>query len=319
MIHTNSTHNLVLYWGQGDREEKRLSYYCEKEGPSIIILAFVADYTGGWRKSPVLNLSSHCDDAENCPEVAKDIEYCQNRGIKVLLSLGGTAGPYHSQTWDPDTLAWWIWNKFLAGSDRTLKRPFGNVILDGIDYDPEGTSGQGYDRHIDTLRKLFKTYYPSREFLITAAPQCPDLETYPYNAVYNLLHPQPQYNAYPDMIFVQFYNNYCSASEFGRAGLFNFEEWANWAQEIGQGRIKVYLGVLGKENKSDKGYVNYNTLARILDTIQDKPSFGGVMMWDARYAYSNPVPNLHGISYGQAAAEYLKHLAVKNVEAKHMI
>ncbi|KAG0175108.1 Chitinase 1 [Apophysomyces sp. BC1034] len=308
--------NLVLYWGQGSREEKRLAYYCEKGSAGIIIIAFIADYTGGLRKSPVLNLSSHCDNVEHCPEVAADIKVCQKRGIKVLLSLGGADGPYHTQKWDPELLAWWVWNKFLGGNDRTLKRPFGDVILDGIDYDPEGTSGQGYDHHIDTLRKLFKTYYPSREFLVTAAPQCPDLETYPYNAVYNLLHPNPRYDAYPDMVFVQFYNNYCSASEYGRVGLFNFDEWDAWARK--HGNITVYLGVLAKDNNMDTGYVNYNALTHILDSIQYKPSFGGVMMWDARYAYDNPVANLHGIQYGQAAAEYLRQLMLKRGKGGHM-
>lgn len=103
----------------------------------MIVLSFIADYTGGKRNSPVLNLSDKCDDVENCEQVAQDIKYCQQHGIKMLLSMGGAAGPYHTQSWDPDLLAWWVWNKFLAGEDRTLSRPFGDVILDGIDFDPE--------------------------------------------------------------------------------------------------------------------------------------------------------------------------------------
>lgn len=128
---------MVLYWGQGDGSEKRLSYYCDQEGVSIIVMGFIVDFIGGPKRSPVLNLSNNCNDVENCVDTARDILYCQKKGIKVLMSVGGAVGKYHSQRWDPDLFAWWMWNKFLGGTDRTVSRPFGNVILDGVDYDPE--------------------------------------------------------------------------------------------------------------------------------------------------------------------------------------
>lgn len=171
--------------------------------------------------------------------------------------------------------------------------------------------GVGYDRHIDTLRQLYKTQYPPRDYLITAAPQCPDLDYYPKNAPYNILHPAPKYNSYPDMVFVQFYNNYCSASNYQSTKIsgFNFDVWDNWAQNRTHGRSKIYLGVLGKENHMDTGYVSYEKLTVILDGIRRYKSFGGVMIWDAGYAYSNPVSYLKGIQYGQATAKYLTQLA----------
>ncbi|KAI8055606.1 glycoside hydrolase superfamily [Gilbertella persicaria] len=299
---------LALYWGQGDFGEKRLSYYCDQEGVSIMILSFIADYAGGPKKQPILDLSDNCNNVNNCIDAAKDIKYCQSKGIKVLVSLGGAVGPYHRQAWDPDLLAWWMWNKYLGGRDHTVTRPFGDVVLDGVDYDPEAVDGTNYDRHIDTLRKLFKTEYPTRDYLITAAPQCPDLDYYSKNAVYNILHPRPGYDAYPDIVFVQFYNNNCAASGYNpsRASAFNFDEWNTWAQKS---ESKVYLGVMGKENHMDTGYVTYEKLTVILDDVQRSKSFGGVMMWDASYAYSNPVPYLGGMQYGQAAARYLKQLS----------
>lgn len=307
----------------------------------MIVLSFIADYTGGKRNSPVLNLSDKCDDVENCEQVAQDIKYCQQRGIKMLLSMGGAAGPYHTQSWDPDLLAWWVWNKFLAGEDRTLSRPFGDVILDGIDFDPECkyliskalqhgltyvcavTDGRGYDKHIDTLRHLFKTVYPPRQFYITAAPQCPDLDAYDGNAVYNILHPSsPKYDSYPDMVFVQFYNNYCSAASFSPSSKnqqrFNFDEWDKWAAQETKGKAKVLLGVMGKENHMDTGYVDYEKMTLILDNIKEKSSFGGVMMWDARYAYDNPVPALSGIQYGEAVGRYLSEPGTAKVQQQTM-
>ncbi|OBZ89769.1 Acidic endochitinase, partial [Choanephora cucurbitarum] len=300
---------LALYWGQGDYNEKRLSYYCDQEGVSIVILSFIANFSGGPKKSPVLDLSDNCKNTNNCSEAARDIKHCQKKGIKVLISLGGAVGPYKRQSWDPDLLAWWLWTKFLGGDDESVSRPFGDVVLDGVDYDPEGVDGEGYDRNIDTLRKLFKTQYPRREYLITAAPQCPDLEKYEKNAVYNILNPSnPKYNSYPNITFVQFYNNKCSASAYNsnKPTAFNFSAWNKWAQKTGS---KIYLGVLGKQNNMDTGYVNYEKLTVILDDVERSKNFGGVMMWDASYAYNNPVPYLDGMQFGQAVARYLKQLA----------
>lgn len=171
--------------------------------------------------------------------------------------------------------------------------------------------GAGYDRHIDSLRKLFKTQSPPRDYLISAAPQCPDLEYYKKNAMYNILHPDPKYDAYPDLVFVQFYNNECSASahKSKKSSKFNYDNWDKWAREQTGGRSKIFLGVLGKENHMDTGYVSYDKLTEILDNISRSKSFGGVMIWDAGYAYSNPVQYLNGVNYGQAAAKYLNHLS----------
>lgn len=172
--------------------------------------------------------------------------------------------------------------------------------------------GVGYDRHIDTLRTLFKTHYPPRQFLITAAPQCPDLDYYPKNAAYNILHPAPKYDAYPDMVFVQFYNNACAAANHisKKVTRFNFDVWDRWSQERTNGRTKIYLGVLGKDNHMDTGYVGYEKLTVILDDIRRSKNFGGVMFWDAGYVYANPVPYLRGLNLGQATARYLKQLTV---------
>ncbi|KAI8335579.1 glycoside hydrolase superfamily, partial [Chlamydoabsidia padenii] len=287
--------NLVLYWGQGNKREQRLSYYCQQPGVSIITVGFVHDFTGGNQGTPAINLADHCDDIENCPQVSQDIAFCQQQGVKVLMSLGGASGPYRHQTWEPDTLAWALWNKFLGGTDKTITRPFGDVIMDGIDFDPEGVNGEGWDKLVHNLRVLSKLYIPARNFLITAAPQCPDLDYYKNNALYNILHPNPQYTeAYLDMVFVQFYNNYCSASEFeksprnGSTRSFNFEAWNTWAEQTTRA-TKIYLGILGKKGHHDSGYVQFEQLTKIMDNIHRYSRFGGVMIWDALYAYSNPV------------------------------
>lgn len=112
------------------------------------------------------------------------------------------------------------------------------------------------------------------------------------------------------MVFVQFYNNRCSASshQSKRITDFNFDEWDKWSRERTKGRTQVLLGLLGKENHQDTGYVNYEKLTLILDDIRTKKSFAGVMFWDAGYAYNNPVSYLKNLQFGQLAAKYVKQL-----------
>ncbi|KAI8369345.1 glycoside hydrolase superfamily [Radiomyces spectabilis] len=306
----------MIYWGQGGKSEKPLEFYCKQEGISGIVLAFIADYVGGKGKSPVLDLSSQCKSESDCSNVAKDIKQCQDKGIKVILSLGGASGPYRKQKFDPDLLAWWLWNMFLGGDDDSVTRPFGDVVLDGVDFDPEAADSKGYDRLIHALRQLYKLY-PPRKFLITAAPQCPDIEDYEDNAMYSILYPNRKYDAYPDLVFVQFYNNDCSASAFKEktSTRFNFDAWDKWATEKTKGKSKIFLGLIAKSTKEDSGYVPYEKLTSILDEVHSTKNFGGVMMWDARLAYDNRVSYLHGTDYATAVSKYLRQLTAGGSKA----
>ncbi|KAI8067961.1 glycoside hydrolase superfamily [Gongronella butleri] len=304
------TDNLVFYWGQGGRGERDLGYYCQQPGVSIMVLAFVNDFVGGPNGQPKLNLAGKCSNANRCERVARDIQKCQKMGIKVLMSIGGAAGPYRSQKWNPDILAAHLWTMFLGGANKKVQRPFGNIKLDGIDFDPEATSAVGYDRLIHRLRSYFllDTHH---EYVITAAPQCPDLDAYSNNAMFSILHPNPKYDAYPDMVFVQFYNNVCSASEFGnwnrwRSNAFNFDRWNEWAEK-NTNHTTVYLGLLGKQTHHDSGYVPFSQLTSVINSVFKQSRYAGVMMWDAAGAYSNPTPT--GRQYGHAVAAHMQLLA----------
>jgi Glycosyl hydrolases family 18 len=120
----------------------------------IIILAFVNRFltsTSDQKSAfPTLNLASECW-AANFVQVAAgastlvdcvssgfaaEVAACQEQGKKVLLSLGGAVG--YSDTDDAEAmqLADIVWDLFLSGSDDPeiqQIRPFGDVVLDGID------------------------------------------------------------------------------------------------------------------------------------------------------------------------------------------
>lgn len=151
-----------------------------------------------------------------CPAVAASIKTCQSRGKKVLLSLGGAAGIYgFTDDAQATQFAKIIWEMFLGGTAPGWPRPFGDAVLDGIDLDIEAGTGTVYAAFVTGLRALYSgtASNPSgRQFLVTAAPQCPFPDAWVGDALAK---------SWFDYVWVQFYNNYCSAA----GGNFNFNVW----------------------------------------------------------------------------------------------
>lgn len=119
--------------------------------------------------------------------------------------MGGAVGIYgFSSVSDAQSVAQFVWNAYLGGSNPSVTRPLGATALDGIDLDLEGGSPLFYSDFVIAIRGLMKT--SSKKYFITAAPQCPfpDAWTGPGggtalgDAIANF-----------DYIWVQFYNNYC--------------------------------------------------------------------------------------------------------------
>ncbi|KAJ1944246.1 Chitinase 2 [Linderina pennispora] len=205
--------------------------------------------------------------------MAADIKSCQSEGKVVLLSLGGASGAYSfSSDDDGRNFAETVWNKFFRGSDP--QRPFDDAVLDGIDLDIEGGSTTGYAAFIEQLRLHYKSD-PSKRYYIASAPQCPFPDTY-LGPVLN--------SAWFDMVFVQFYNNYCSLNAF--PSWFNFNDWDNWAktQSVNKG-VKVFIGAPGASSAASYGYVDGATLQRIYESVRATySSLGGIMTWDVSQA-----------------------------------
>ena len=145
--------NVVVYYGQTTQTSAvPLTQVCADPNVDVVILAFVTTLfgPGGW---PTLNMGPHCWGASNgqsqagatglvdCVSdgFADHVQQCQDMGKKVMLSLGGAQG--YSDTTIPsdqgaEMLASNLWNLFLGGTEipaTNAIRPFGNVVLDGID------------------------------------------------------------------------------------------------------------------------------------------------------------------------------------------
>ncbi|KAK9729099.1 Chitinase 2 [Basidiobolus ranarum] len=298
--------NFVTYWGQNSygitnpdhaKWEKPLRGYCEDDTVDVINLSFMNVFNAGTQLPPQINLSFHCASTHpgtsvlNCPDIGKDIEYCQSKGKKIIMSLGGATGSYgFSNDADAGSFAQTLWDSLLGGSSD--KRPFGTAKLDGIDLDIEGGSSNGYSSFIKALRELYAKD-SSKKYYITGAPQCP----FP-----DIFLGQALSNSWFDMVFVQFYNNYCSASNPAQ---FNFEVWNTWAttQSVNKD-VKIYLGVPGSGPSAGSGYIPATQINQIIDDIRKKySSFGGVMAWDA----SSSDMNIEGgISFAASVKNKLK-------------
>ncbi|TYH95688.1 hypothetical protein ES332_A12G123600v1 [Gossypium tomentosum] len=133
---------ISIYWGQNGNEGT-LADTCATGNYEYVNIAFLATFGNG--QTPMINLAGHCDPYSNgCTGLSSDIKSCQAKGVKVILSIGGGAGSYSlASSDDARQVATYLWNNFLGGTSSS--RPLGPAILDGIDFDIEGGTGEYWD------------------------------------------------------------------------------------------------------------------------------------------------------------------------------
>ncbi|PSS15133.1 carbohydrate-binding module family 1 protein [Amorphotheca resinae ATCC 22711] len=292
----SSTGNIAVYWGQnsygqssGSLEQQRLSTYCANSQFDIIPLAFLTTIS-----NPALNFANSGNDCTAisgsnlfyCSELEADIAECQSTyGKTILLSIGGatyTEGGFSSES-DAVAAANNIWSIFGPySSSSSAPRPFGKSVIDGFDFDFE-TTVSNMPAFGNQLRSLMDAD-TSKKWLLTAAPQCP----YPDAADGPMLAGTVSF----DIVWVQFYNNYCGLNAFTTGSTtqnnFNFETWDNWAKTSSLNpNVKVMLGIPANTGAAGSGYESGSTLADIIAYCKSFSSFGGVMMWDMTQLYAN--------------------------------
>lgn len=224
-----------------------------------------------------------------------DIKKCQGMGKTILLSIGGAT--YNEGGFSSEAAAVagaeMIWKTFgPVPSDKDVKRPFGDAVVDGFDFDFEAVVNN-MPAFGNKLREYFAAD-TSKKYYLTAAPQC----VFPDAAGHEMLDGA----VYFDAIFIQFYNNWCGVQNFVSGSethnAFNFDTWDNWAHTSSKNKnVKVYIGVPANQGAAGSGYVPVSTLKNIINYVTRFSSFGGIMMWDASQAYAND-----GFISGVAAA-----------------
>ncbi|PVH17679.1 uncharacterized protein CXQ87_000572 [Candidozyma duobushaemuli] len=294
----SSNKNMAVYWGQNSYgNQERLSAYCDNDDTDIILVSFVTGFP-----ELSLNFANQCggsfsNGVLHCPQIGEDIKTCQDKGKKILLSLGGASGSYGfsepNADEDAEKFAEVLWNKFGAGSDD--ERPFDDAIVDGFDFDLENNNPLGTVSLSKSLRKQFDND-PSRQYYLAAAPQC----VYPDASQGELLA-----ETQIDFAFIQFYNNYC-----GLGDSFNWDTWQKFAEETSPNKdIKLYVGLPGDSTSAGSGYADLDKVKKNVGSdILNNKNFGGFMLWDASSGASNK--NSDGVSFTQQLKNYL----VDNVE-----
>ena len=250
-----------------------------------------------------------------------------------MLSLGG----YISNMDIPSaaaasTAAQNLWDLFLGGGQSnaaiTAARPFGSLVLDGIDFDNENPN---FDTYIPDLARALRTLMDSdpsgKEYLLSAAPQCPRPDaSIPIAQMLDVL----------DYVWVQFYNNPSCNVGAGQAFLDSVLAWSGDLaatpvsstpeQGAGSGNFEIgppsslqparkrkrdgssgpqlLIGVLATQQGT--GYVDPTTLGGILHQVKalNVENLAGVMYWDGSYV------ELSGLgdgskSYSQVVREVL--------------
>ncbi|RTE68594.1 hypothetical protein BHE90_017029 [Fusarium euwallaceae] len=307
------------YWGQLGNEA--LKSYCDN-GPEYVTLSFVNQAPENTKSGyPGTNFAGHCgagtykneedvggDLLSECYSIKEGIPYCQERGVKVLLSIGGVYnedGGNYKVTTDQKGVdfADFLWSAFGPyDKDWNGPRPFDaddgstRPAIDGFDFDIEHDLPNGpYIAMINELRRL------KSDVIITGAPQCPTSDQYFYMKE---MIDQAQFDA----LFIQFYNNgYCDAIEDPDVSWdrMNYDEWAGIIDDSkASNGAKIYVGLPASEDAADSGYIKPDVLKELVCKLKDKPHFAGISLWDLTRGAGNLID---GKTYDQHAVDALEY------------
>ncbi|PKU64203.1 Acidic endochitinase [Dendrobium catenatum] len=196
---------IAIYWGQNGNEGT-LADTCASGDYGYVVLSFLCSFA---------------------------------KGIKVLLSIGGAAGSYIlTSRDDARQVATYIWNNYLGG--QSSKRPLGDAVLDGVDFDIEGGSPDHYD---DLANYLSGYSNQGKKVYLTAAPQCPYPDAWVGKALDTGLF---------DNVWVFYNNPPCQFSDKQHLGDL-MDAWKQWTKSTKAG--KIFLGLPAAPDAAGSGFI----------------------------------------------------------------
>ncbi|KEF56249.1 uncharacterized protein A1O9_07830 [Exophiala aquamarina CBS 119918] len=224
----------LVYYGQ-TTSDASLTSVCADDSVDIITIGFITRFFLGGEVNITMNQGSHCWAPNQGQQgagawglkdcvgdgFAAEIKDCQDKGKKVLISAGGVFADLNIPS-EPDAeiLADRLWNLFLGGVDTGIAptRPYGPVVLDGIDFDNEKPENKQYlPKLASTLRQLMASD-STKAYYLTAAPQCP---------LPDLSNPIAELLPSIDFFSVQFYNNPPCQLNAGQGFLDSLQDWSD--------------------------------------------------------------------------------------------
>ncbi|KQJ91845.1 xylanase inhibitor protein 1 [Brachypodium distachyon] len=254
-------YGLTVFWGR-NKDEGSLGEACDTGIYNTVIISFYSVFGHGryWG-----DLSGH-----PLYNIGADIQHCQRKGILVLLSIGGGGSEYSLPTSQSAAdVADNLWNAHLGGSRRGVFRPFGNAVVDGIDFFIDQGAPGHYAELVTRLSGYNKHYRGAPGVRLTATPRCvfPDwrIEQALDTGLFERIH-------------VRFYgDDRCSYPHVYKDGV--MAQWNKWTARYP--RSKIYLGLPaanapGRNDMVGLMSMNYD----LMPSVKQAPNYGGVMLWD---------------------------------------
>ncbi|THC86967.1 hypothetical protein EYZ11_013587 [Aspergillus tanneri] len=252
----------VVYWGQnggGTVESDDLSMY--------------------WQSCVI----TQSGEPQNCDSLAAAIKKCQSNGVKVMLSLGGAAGAYSLMSRDEaETIGQNLWDAYGNSKNGRVPRPFGDVFVNGWDFDIESYAGTQYYPYL--IKKLRSNFASDsfNNYYITGAPQCPIPEPYMQE-----IFTEAKFSS----LWVQFYNNPgCSVNSE-----INYNGWVRNIANTSSADARIFIGVPASplaatgSSQGSAYYLEPNALASLVARYKNDGNFGGIMTWSAGFSDANKV------------------------------
>uniref|UniRef100_A0A0D9WQN2 GH18 domain-containing protein n=1 Tax=Leersia perrieri TaxID=77586 RepID=A0A0D9WQN2_9ORYZ len=260
---------IAVFWGR-HADEGTLREACDTGYYNTVIISFYTAF-GAHGDDHRIDLSGH-----PLRGVGADIKHCQRKGILVLLSIGGPAGNGSGEHYSlpssraASDVADNLWNSVLVGRRSGVFRPFGDAVVDGIDFFIDRGSGDHYDE-LATKLSMYGNGgggKGKKGLMLTATPRCsyPDkrLEKALATGLFARIHVR------------MFGRRDASCTTAAR------ESWEKWAAAYPASQ--VYLGLVASPEQDDPGYLSPKPLYyTVVMYIRDRDNYGGKVIWDRYY------------------------------------
>ncbi|KAM7275858.1 hypothetical protein ACFE04_017724 [Oxalis oulophora] len=202
---------------------------------------------------------------------------------ETCRELSGGGSYSLSSADEANSVADYIFDNFLSGHSNS--RPFGDAVMDGVDFDIE----QGVSHYAALAKRLLARSNGGRKVYLGAAPQCP----FPDHWRGHTLSTVPF-----DYIWIQFYNN--PECEFSSNDPEKFK--SSWRQWISSTMArKYYVGLPAAAEAAEaagNGFVSADLVnSQVLPFVEGSSGekYGGVMLWnryyDSRDGFSDKIRN----------------------------
>lgn len=258
------TGQLTVFWGR-NKDEGTLREACDTGLYTTVIISFYSVFGHGryWG-----DLSGH-----QLYGIGGDIKHCQSKFIVVLLSIGGGGNQYSlPSSQSAADVADNLWNAHLGGSRKGVFRPFGDAVVDGIDFFIEQGSPDHYDELARRLYSYNKNYRGRVGVRLTATPRC----AYPDWRVEKALQ-----TGLFERIHVRFYDDAkCSYNHGGLSAV--MEQWNRWTARYPGSQVYLGLAAANVPGKNDNVFIK-SLYYDLLPNVQKANNYGGIMLWDRYY------------------------------------